>query len=78
MTRFGFTIRTRLGQRVDNIQIMAATAEDAERRLNQMYQRCEIVERRENSVSRRSDPLDVEGIIGLIAAQDAAQRALSR
>ena len=79
MTRFGFTIRTRLGQRVDNIQILAATAEDAERRLVQMYQRCEIVERRENSVAaRRSESMDVEGIIGLIAAQDSVERALRR
>lgn len=55
MTRFGFNIRTKTGQRVDNIQIMAATAGDAERRLRQMYLQCEIIERREQSVSRRID-----------------------
>jgi hypothetical protein len=68
MVRFGFNIRTRLGQRVDNIQIIAATLDDAERRLRQMYVSCEIIERREQSVPRRNDTLDVEHVIGLISA----------
>ena len=72
MIRFGFNIRTRLGQRVDNIQIMAATLDDAERRLRQMYVSCEIIERREQSVARRSDSLDVEHVIGLISAAPAS------
>ena len=42
MTRFGFNIKTRTGQRVDNICIMAANQADAERRLRQMYHQCEI------------------------------------
>ena len=50
MTRFGFSIRTKAGQRVDNIQILATTLADAERRLRQMYVNCEIVEHREQSV----------------------------
>ena len=33
MTRYGFTIKTRHGQRVESIQIMAVTPADAERRL---------------------------------------------
>ena len=74
MVRFGFNIRTRLGQRVDNIQIMAATLDDAERRLRQMYVSCEIIERREQSITRRSDTLDVEHVIGLISAAPSAQK----
>jgi hypothetical protein len=66
--RYGFNIRTKHGQRVDNIQIMAATQTDAERRLRQMYHYCEIVDCNEQSVPRRVDTLDVEGIIGLISA----------
>jgi hypothetical protein len=58
MIRFGFTIRTKSGQRVDNIQIMAATPVDAERRLRQMYQQCVIVERREQAVLIRSEGRD--------------------
>ena len=60
------------GQRVDNIQIMAATQGDAERRLRQMYHHCEILECRENAVPRRVDTLDVESVIGLISGSAAA------
>lgn len=68
MIRYGFNIKTKHGQRVENILIMAATQNDAERRLRQMYYHCEIVECREQSVPRRVDTLDVEGVIGLISA----------
>ena len=68
MIRYGFNIRTRHGQRVENILIMAATLGDAERRLRQMYQHCEIVDCLEQRVPRRVDTLDVEGVIGLISA----------
>ena len=68
MIRYGFNIRTKHGQRVENIQIMAATQDDAERRLRQMYHYCEIVECREQSVPRRLDALDMEGVIGMISA----------
>jgi len=77
MNRYGFTVKTRSGQRVDNIVIMAASRGDAERRLVQMYVHCEILECREQHVQprrfeppeqpRRFDTLDVEGVIGLIA-----------
>jgi hypothetical protein len=59
MTRFGFNIRTQTGQRVDNIQIMAASMGDAERRLRQMYLKCEIIERREQPVHRRIEAADI-------------------
>lgn len=72
MIRYGFNIRTRHGQRVENILIMAATQGDAERRLRQMYQQCEIVDCLEQQVPRRVDTLDVEGVIGLISAQSAS------
>ena len=72
MIRFGFNIRTKHGQRVENILIMAATQDDAERRLRQMYHHCEILECREQAVPRRVDTLDVEGIIGMISAASAA------
>ena len=74
MTRYGFNVRTRTGQRVDNIMIMAPTQADAERRLMQMYVQCEIIECRMQSVPRRVDTpsLDIEGVIGLIAAEQAS------
>ena len=71
MTRYGFSIKTRYGQRVENIHIMAGSMGDAERRLRQMYQQCEILECREQAVPRRLDTLDVEGVIGMISAASA-------
>jgi len=66
--RYGFNIRTRMGQRVENIMIMAATQSDAERRLRQMYHHCDIVDCREQAVPRRVDTLDLESLISLISA----------
>jgi hypothetical protein len=66
--RYGFNIKTKHGQRVENILIIAATQNDAERRLRQMYHYCEIVDCREHAVPRRLDTLDIEGVIGLISA----------
>jgi hypothetical protein len=68
VVRYGFNIKTKHGQRVENILIMAASMDDAERRLRQMYHHCEIVDCREQAVPRRVDPLDMEGVIGLISA----------
>jgi len=75
MVRFGFSIKTRYGQRVENIHIMAGTQGDAERRLRQMYHQCEILECREQAVPRRLDTLDVEAVIGMISAASSAQKA---
>jgi len=67
MIRYGFNIKTRTGQRVENISIMAGSQRDAERRLRQMYHQCEILECNTQTVPRRVDTLDVEGVIGLIS-----------
>jgi len=68
--RFGFTIRTRSGQRVDNISIMAATRDDAERRLRQMYHMCEVITCRAQSVERRLDTLDISAVIEMMSAHE--------
>jgi hypothetical protein len=68
MIRYGFNIRTKSGQRVDNIQIMAANRGDAERRLRQMYLQCEIIERREQSVPRRVDTRASAAVVGPVGA----------
>jgi hypothetical protein len=77
MIRFGFNIKTRSGQRVDNICIMAASRQDAERRLRQMYHHCEIIACNSEAV-RRSDPLDLEGVIGIISNDPATVPAVAR
>jgi hypothetical protein len=63
MVRYGFNIRTKTGQRVDNILILAASLGDAERRLRQMYLQCEIIEHREQTVSGRADPAEMRAAI---------------
>ena len=72
MIRYGFNIKTRTGQRVENISIMAGSQPDAERRLRQMYHHCEILECNAQTVPRRVDTLDVEGVIGLISNSEPA------
>lgn len=66
MTKYEFSIRTRNGQRVDKISIQAQDREAAERRLQQMYMHCEVLECSERSADLRQESLDVEGIINLI------------
>jgi hypothetical protein len=77
MTRFGFNIKTRSGQRVDNICIMAASRQDAERRLRQMYHHCVIVSCNSEAV-RRSAALDLEGVIGIISNEPVTIPAVAR
>ena len=75
MVRYGFNIRTKTGQRVDNILILAASSTDAERRLRQMYTQCEIIERREQKVAGRKDAADARASVTRIHAFTAKHRA---
>ena len=67
MIRFGFTIRTRMGQRIENVSIIAGSQRDAERRLRQMYVQCEIVECRERSVPRRFEATNFANMMDLMS-----------
>jgi hypothetical protein len=78
MIRYGFNIRTRTGQRVDNICIMAGTQADAERRLRQMYHHCEIVHCQTEAVGVRNDTLDLEGVIAIISNEPATIPSVAR
>jgi hypothetical protein len=69
MTKFAFHIRTRSGQRVDNIVIQALCKLDAEKRLRQMYQHCAILDCRERRTDQRTDALDVEAVISMISSE---------
>jgi len=70
MDRYGFNIRTRTGQRVENISIMAESREHAERRLRQMYQKCEVVDCHTQAAAREADALDVASVIARLSASD--------
>ena len=73
MVKFGFKIRTRGGMVVDNLQIGATDRAEAERKVGQIYQRCEILECVEMHASAGRSPqpaesqgLDLESAIDLI------------
>lgn len=72
MTKFGFKIRTRSGLIVDNLVIHGRDQADAERKLNQMYQRCEILESR--AMQEKEAAVAFEDIVSLIADQDKPVR----
>jgi hypothetical protein len=72
MVRYGFNIRTRSGQRVENISIMAPSREDAERRLRQMYQKCQVVECHTQIVGRHAEALDMASVIERLSASESA------
>jgi hypothetical protein len=55
MTRYGFRIRTRTGMRIDNLLIHGRDLAEAQRKLEQMYRHCEIIETRMLTTSRRTD-----------------------
>ena len=74
MNKFGFNIRTRSGHKVDNIVIMARDFDEAERRLRQMYNQCEIVNRLETSTDGRRGATDLDSLIGLISRHPSAHK----
>ena len=70
MTKFGFKIRTRSGLVVDNLLIPGKDQADAERKLNQIYRNCEILESKHVQQQGREESMDMDGIISLISRQD--------
>ena len=68
MQKFGFRIRTRSGMVVDNLLVQARDRGEAERRIQQIYHYCEILECLEANPAQRAVPgtADVEGVIALI------------
>lgn len=74
MNKFGFNIRTRGGQKVDNITIIARTFAEAERRLRQMYSQCEILNSLEASPDGRRNATDVDSLIGLIVRHTSTHK----
>lgn len=66
-TKYGFRIRTRTGMQVDNLMIHGRDLADAQRKLEQMYRHCEILETRTLPVLRRTDAAtSFEDILSLV------------
>lgn len=66
MVKYRFNIKTRNGQKVDNILIQARDQIEAERRLRQMYVYCEVLDCNAKETEVRSDMMNVDGIISII------------
>lgn len=69
MVKYGFKIRTRGGMVVDNLTIPGRDQQEAERKLQQIYRHCEILEARPVHSGMREDAMDVDGILSLISRQ---------
>ena len=69
MLKFGFRIRTRSGLPVDSLVVHARNQAEAQRKINQMYVHCEIIECIQLVSPVRDEGADLEGIISLIARQ---------
>lgn len=70
MTKYGFRIRTRGGMTVENLVVQALSRPEAEARIRQIYQHCEILECSEIAASTRGEGVDLESMISLISRQD--------
>lgn len=69
MIKFGFKIKTRGGMLVDNLQVAARDRAEAERKVAQIYHRCEIVECVELKQAVREEGFDLESAINLIGKE---------
>jgi hypothetical protein len=67
--KFGFKIKTRGGTVVDNLMIAARDRVEAERKVTQIYQHCEILDCHEVQPSVNEETLDLERAINLITKE---------
>ena len=72
MIKFGFKIKTRSGTVVDNLIFAARDRAEAERKVTQIYQRCEILECRELQQTIKEEGFDLESAINLINKEPGA------
>jgi hypothetical protein len=68
--KYGFKIRTRGGMVVDNLTIPGRDQAEAERKLQQIYRYCEILEAKPVEHSGKEESMDMDGIISLISRQE--------
>lgn len=75
MQKFGFTIKTRDGQMVENLFIAGRDQAEAERKLRQMYLNCHVVRCSTVQVEMRRghhQAMDVEELLSLIARESSS------
>ena len=72
MMKFGLKIKTRGGTVVDNLTIAARDRADAERKVNQIYHHCEILECQEVQAPAKEEAFDLEKAINLISRESGS------
>jgi hypothetical protein len=65
-TKYTFRIRTKQGMVVDNLSMHGSDEADAKRKLRQIYQHCEILERSVLIPNRRRENTTFEEVISLV------------
>lgn len=70
MNKYGFRIRARTGMVVENLVVHGRDRAEAEKKLEQVYRNCEILECRELAVALAADGLDFESVLSMINKQD--------
>ena len=66
-TKYGFRIRTRHGLVIENLVIHGRDEADAERKLRQMYQHCQVLECMILATAKKPDGVSFEDIVSLIS-----------
>lgn len=70
MTKFGFSIKTRGGSVVENLQVQARDRAEAEEKIRQIYHQCEILQCQEVTPTLKKEGLDLDDVLALINKQD--------
>ena len=68
MLKYNFSVTTRGGQTVENIQLYGKDLQDAERKLRQMYRDCEVTQSKTIDPDKKiAQSADIEDVLSLIA-----------
>jgi UDP-N-acetyl-D-mannosaminuronate dehydrogenase len=70
MNKYSFKIRARTGMLVDNLTVHGRDRFEAEKKLEQVYRNCEILECREVASAAQTDGVDFESVLSMINRQD--------
>lgn len=70
MFKYTFKIRARTGMLVENLTVHGRDRFEAEKKLEQVYRNCEILDCREISAPLASDGVDFESVLSMINRQD--------
>ncbi len=70
MFKYTFKIRARTGMLVENLTVHGRDRFEAEKKLEQVYRNCEILDCREVSAPMASDGVDFESVLSMINRQD--------